>query len=401
MAWAASDVEVFVALSAICAFVYWLGALRVLEPVFRYVPPVLLIVFLPAALSHFGVIPRSSPTYDLMRDYALPFGLFLLVVTTDVRSVLRAGPRALALMLVGSVGVMLGALATFAAFHDALPPESWKAFAAIAGSWVGGGANFAAIQSAVDMPADLVGPAIVVDATIGYIWLGIVLTAASYQHVLARWYRPDPRLSEPLPEPSPGAAQASTEVSYSDVLIVLGVGLVCASLAMAAGAWAFELATAHWGSDSVLTQVLNAYALGILVVTVSGIALSLTPLRRLDSMGAPAISYAAQFLFFTSLGAQADFAAVMAVPLLLTAGVIWICIHIAMIAVAARALRAPMSLIAVCTIANVGGPSTAAVVGAQYGKSWASLGALLGLFGHLIGTLAGLACGALLLRIAS
>ena len=109
---------------------------------------------------------RSFSTYTVLRDVALPFGLFLMVVTTDIRGVLRAGPRALALMLCGSMGVMAGGIVSFALFRSFLPPEGWKVMAATTGSWVGGGASFAAVQNSVRMPVSLVGPAIVVDATV-------------------------------------------------------------------------------------------------------------------------------------------------------------------------------------------------------------------------------------------
>lgn len=393
-----SPMAVFVTIAAVCGFIYWVAERKLLSGVFRYVPPILLVVFVPAACSQFGILPRSSVTYDLLRDYALPFGLFLMVVTTDVRSVLKVGPRALLLMTWGAVGVMAGAILVFLLLHQWLPADSWKVFAAITGSWIGGGANFAAIQSAVDLPPSLVGPAIVVDATVGFVWLGVVLLAASYQHVLTRFYQPKPLLPDEA-DGMPKVAAERREISFEDLLVVLGVGLPVAALAMYAGRSLFTMASAEFGADSLFATVLGAYALGILFVTLLGVLLSLTPLRRLESRGAPAVSYAAQFLFFASLGAQADFAAVLDVPLLLAAGTLWIAIHVATLLLAARVMRAPMSLIAVCSIANISGPSTAAVVGAQYGKSWASLGALLGLFGHLVGTIAGLACGVVLLKI--
>ncbi len=390
--------SVFIALAAICAFIYWLAAQQRLARIFHFVPPILLIVFLPATGSQLGIIPRQSDTYNLMRDVALPLGLFLMVVTTDVRSILKVGPRALLLMIWGAAGVMIGSVAVFALLHTALPSESWKVFAAITGSWIGGGANFAAIQTAVDMPAALVGPAIVVDATVGFLWLGVVLIAASYQHVLMRFYTPDPRFEAADEEPADDQ-QSGRMLTAEDLLIVLGVGLPISALAMFGGQALFDSAVTYFGADSAVAHVLGSYALGILFVTIVGVALSLTPLYRLEKRGAQAVSYAAQFLFFASLGAQADFSAILDTPLLLVAGLLWITIHIVTLLIAARVMRAPLSLIAICSIANISGPSTAAVVGAQYGKSWASLGALLGLFGHLIGTVAGLACGVMLLKI--
>lgn len=393
-----SPMIVFIILAATCGLIFLLGGLRTLAPVFRYVPPVLLVVFLPATLSAYEILPRSSSTYDVLRDYALPFGLFLMVAMTDVRGILRIGPQALVVMLCGSAGVMIGAIVVFTLFGGALPDEAWKMFAAITASWIGGGANFAAVQSAVQMSPNLVGPAIVVDASLNYLWLGLLLLGVSNQQLVTRLYKPAPRFDLPAESLDEIPDTPRPELDYGSVLIVLGVGLPLSALAMSAGAWLFSL---FGGGDGALSLVLSEYAIGIICVTLLGILLSLTPVRRLDTMGGQPLSYAAQFLFFASLGAQADFSAVLAMPLLMVAGLLWILIHAAVLLLGARAVRAPMALIAVASIANIGGSSTAALVGAQYGKSWASLGVLLGLLGSLLGTFAGLTCGYLLANLAA
>jgi uncharacterized membrane protein len=393
-------VAVFAALAAVCGSIFVLAAVPRLQPLFRYVPAVILVVFLPAALSGAGLLPRDSTAYDALRDYGLPLGLLLMVATTDIRSVLRVGPRALAMFLFGSAGVLVGAVLVFSVFHAHLPPDSWKMFAAISASWVGGGVNFAAVQSAVDMPDNLIGPAIVVDASVTYLWLAVTLGAVSYQHVVARFYAPAVPALETAADAEADGTEVRRELDYADLSIVLGVGLGAAALAMAAGRWLWAAFGPSAGSAEGLALVLSEYMVGIVVVTVVGIALSLTPVRRLDRRGALPVAYAAQFLFFASLGAQADFSAILAMPLLVLAGVVWISCHALAMAIGARVLRAPMSLIAVCSSANIGGASTAAVIGAQYGRAWSSLGVLLGLLGNLIGTFAGLLCGLVLAAIA-
>jgi uncharacterized membrane protein len=391
---------VFAALCSACALIFGLAAAPRLQPVFRYVPAVILVVFLPAGLSGAGVLPRASAAYDALRDYGLPLGLLLMVVTTDIRGVLRVGPRALAMFLFGSAGVLVGAVLVFSLFHAYLPPDSWKMFAAISASWIGGGANFAAVQSAVGMPENLIGPAIVVDASVTYLWLGVTLSAVSYQHVVTRFYTPITPPLESVPAIEPSVDPTTRALDYTDLLIVLGAGLGVAALAMSAGKWLWAAVGPTPGSTAGLALVLSEYMVGIVVVTLAGIVLSMTPARRLERRGALPVAYAAQFLFFASLGAQADFSAVLAMPLLVVAGVVWITCHALAMAVGARVLRAPLSLVVVCSSANVGGSSTAAVIGAQYGRGWSSLGILLGLFGNLAGTFAGLLCGLVLAAIA-
>lgn len=388
---------VFAILSGACAAIFLIASWKPLARVFEIVPAAVLVVFLPALLSGVGILPRQSATYDALRDFGLPLGLFLMVVTTDVRSVLRLGPRAIGMFLFGSLGVVVGAVVVYVVAHPTLPPDSWKMFAAISASWTGGGANFAAVQAALDMPATLVGPAIVVDATVTYLWLAVTLAAATYQHVVTRFYRPrDPLSEDAVTDSAEESAPLPARIDFPDLLVVLGVGLCAAALGMGLAETAWERLAPANDATLGLGAMLNAYLLGIVVVTLLGALLSMTPVRQLDARGATPVGAAAQFLFFASLGAQADFAALLSMPVMMLAGVAWIAFHALFMALGAWVLRAPMSLIAVASSANVGGSSTAAVIGAQYGRAWSSLGVLLGLFGNLIGTFVGLACGALL-----
>lgn len=390
-------VGVFAILAGACAAIFIVAHWRPLAKVFEIVPAAVLVVFVPAFLSAVGVLPRQSVAYDALRDYALPLGLFLMVVTTDVRSMLGIGPRALGMFLFGSLGVVVGAVVVYLFAHASLPPESWKMFAAISASWTGGGANFAAVQAALEMPESLVGPAIVVDATVTYLWLAVTLAAVTYQHVVLRFYEP----RDPLRHLSEDTASRPLheQLDHADLLIVLGVGLCLATLGMQAGTRLWDAVAAGVREGQGLAMILSPYLLGIVLVTLFGAALSMTPVRHLDRRGAGPVASAAQFLFFASLGAQADFAALLAMPLMMLAGIAWISFHALFMAIGARVLRAPMSLIAVCSSANVGGSSTAAVIGAQYGRAWSSLGVLLGLFGNLVGTFVGLMCGALLVSL--
>lgn len=52
-----------------------------------------------------GITPAESPVYDWMSTYLLPFALFLLMITVDLRAILRLGPMALLMMLAGTAGI--------------------------------------------------------------------------------------------------------------------------------------------------------------------------------------------------------------------------------------------------------------------------------------------------------
>ncbi len=69
----------------------------------------------------------------------------------------------------------------------------------------------------------------------------------------------------------------------------------------------------------------------VVVVTTLGLALSFTPARRLEQVGASRVGYLALYLMLTAIGAQADLKMVVEAPLFLAVGVIWLAIHIAVL----------------------------------------------------------------------
>jgi uncharacterized membrane protein len=101
------------------------------------------------------------------------------------------------------------------------------------------------------------------------------------------------------------------------------------------------------------------------------------------------------YFVLASYGAQATLRALAAAPLLLPAGMLWVLIHAAFILAAGRLLRAPMSLMAAASQANVGGPASAPVVAGMYQPGLEAVGLLLAVLGNIIGTGTGLLCARL------
>ena len=173
--------SIFAYCAVICAAVFWVKDQPWAGRFFRIVPYIVLIYYLPTFSSTLGVLPTQSAVYDWMRDYLLPFSLFVLMVTADVPSILKVGPKALAMMVFGTVGVVVGGPLAVLLLGHWLEPDTWKGLAALAGSWIGGGGNFAAIKESVSAPDSIIGPIIIVDTAVGYTWTAVLLFLANHQ----------------------------------------------------------------------------------------------------------------------------------------------------------------------------------------------------------------------------
>ena len=124
---------IFIFLACLLGAIFWLSGLPRLQPLFRVTPAVIYAYFVPAVCTSLGIIPQSSPAYDWMVRYLLPVSLLLLMVTVDLRAVLKLGRKAILMMLAGSLGIIIGGPVALALFGGFLPGDTWMGLAAPVG----------------------------------------------------------------------------------------------------------------------------------------------------------------------------------------------------------------------------------------------------------------------------
>lgn len=378
---------IFAYMAAVLGVVFWLSTIPRLSKVFEVTPPVIYAYFIPTISTTIGITPAASPVYDWMIRYLLPVALVLLMITIDLKSVAKLGGMALIMVVAGTFGIVIGAPITMAVFGGFLPEDAWMGLAALAGSWIGGTANMVAIAESVGTPDSLMGPVIVVDTVVGYGWMGVLLFFSGWQH---RW---DSRINahtEALEETNRRLAEAEEHrhpVSLSWLAAIVGIGFAGAVVAVWLGG-----AMPTLGDPTIISHTTWA----VLIVVTVGLILSLTPIRRLEEHGASKVGYLALYLLLTAIGAKADLAAVLAAPAFLAAGVLWIGIHVAVLVVVARLIRAPLFFVATGSMANVGGAASAPVVAGVYHPAMAPVGLLMAVVGYVLGIYAALGAAWLL-----
>lgn len=377
-------------LACLLGGILWASGVPRLAPFFRYTPAVLYAYFLPAIGTGLGLTPPQSPAYDWMVRYLLPASLMLLMVTVDVRAILRLGGRALVMMLAGSLGIIVGGPVALLLFGRWLPDDTWMGLAALSGSWIGGTANMVAIKESVGTPDALMGPIIVVDTVVAYTWLGVLLALSAWQERFDRWVGADTRVMAGVNRRLAGREAERAPASQRDLAVMIAIGLGGAALAILAGD---RLPTL--GDPTIISHTTWTVAL----VTALGLALSFTGLRRVERAGGAELGYLALYLMVTAIGAQADLAKVVEVPLYLAVGAVWLLIHVAVLFGAAILTRSPLFFVATGSMANVGGAVSAPVVASVYHKALAPVGVLMGVAGYVVGIYGSLVCAWLLARV--
>ncbi len=367
---------VFGYLAAVFAGIFWISEMPALQKLFRITPAVIYCYFVPTLSTTVGIIPMASPVYEWMTRYLLPVALLLLMITVDLKSILKLGRTALIMVTAGSIGIMIGAQVAFLAFSRWLPPEGWKGLAALTGSWIGGTANMVAIAESVGTPDAIMGPIIVVDTVVGYGWMGVLLFLSAWQALFDKRLQAD---TSALAETNRLLAELDTHrrpPQLRDIAIILGLGFAGAILAVQLGA-----ALPALGNPTIISHTTWA----VLIVVTGGLLLSFTPVRNLEEAGASKLGYAALYLLLTAIGAQGNLMEVLSAPAFFFAGVLVITIHVAVMLVVAKIIKAPFFFVATGSVANIGGAGTAPIVASVYHPAMAPVGLLMAVAGYILG----------------
>jgi len=357
---------------------------------FRYVPAILWVSFLPMLGTSVGIFPSASPLYGAMISLLLPPGLVLLLLSADLKALARLGPKAIGTMLFGTAGVVLGGPLALLVFRSWLPSDTWMGMAALSGSWIGGSSNMVAIKESIHCPEGIFGVMIVVDVLVGYAWMGIVMSFSSVQDAVDRFFRVDRTVIDDLNRRlADFQASQRRPMEFVDLAVIVAIGLGAGLLATRLGGWLPPVG-----------NIISAFGWTIIIAATVGIALSFTRIARLEGAGASHVGNLFLYLVLTTLGAQADLRAVFNAPIFFLVGAVWILFHALILFAGGRLLRAPLFLIATGSQANIGGVVSAPIVASVYQPSLAPVGLLLAVLGNIIGLYAGLLCAALLQWVA-
>jgi uncharacterized membrane protein len=352
--------------------------------VFNYFPPLIFIYLVPIALSNIGVIPNQSPVYGFLRGTILPMFLVIMLLRVDFIATVRAMGRGVIVMLLGTLGVVVGApIALFLVKHglQSLGADAWKGYGALAGSWIGGTGNMAATAVALDLSDKSLafGYGLVADNAVYLIWLPILLMSKNF----AGWFHRFTRIPEGHVEKVHEAAaelnlgSGVVEMRHLLYLAFLGFGVTALS------SWiAGFLPEIPSGSD--VQPFLTTGTYKILLVTCFGIVLSFTRASKIP--GSHVVAMALVYLYVARMGAVADLSRLDASILWFLLGAyIWIFIHGLFLVGAAKIFKTDVHTTAIASAANIGGAASAPIIAAHHNPVLVPVAILMALIGYAIG----------------
>ena len=353
-----------------------------------------------------------SQLYYVASRYLLPASLILLCVSIDFKGLINLGPKALIMFFAATLGIVIGGpIALFIILEfapgiiSAENDQLWRGLSTVAGSWIGGGANQNAMAVIYEVEEAPIFPTmIIVDVVVANIWMGFLLYGANISKRIDVWLNADSSAIEDLKRKMADFKASVAVIPTTTTLFVL--------LAVAFGG----VGLSHWGSD-LLTPIMQRSAetlepLGlhslmsgffwlIVIATTVGVGLSLTKARKLEGIGASTWGSIFIFILVATIGMKMNLGEVYKNLGLFAIGIIWMLVHVIILLVVAKVIRAPFFFVAVGSQANVGGAASAPVVASAFSPSLAPVGALMAVLGYGIGTIGAIACAEIMKMIAT
>ena len=411
-----NDTVVFGLLTLCLGFVFFTASIKTgfWGKFYTVVPAVLMCYLLPAIMASFGLVSdETSNLYFMASRYLLPAALVLMTLSIDLKAITNLGSKALIMFLTGSAGIIIGgpiAILIVSIFS----PETvggndfdavWRGLSTIAGSWIGGGANQAAMLEIFQYNPDEYGKMVLVDIVVANIWMAIILLGVGRTKQIDRWLKADTSAIEALRIKVTAFAEKTARIpTLKDYMMLLFFAFTAVGVAHLFGDFISVYLVDHFGPvadpKNFLSFLGSSFFWMVVLATVLGIALSFTKAKNYEGAGASKIGSMFIYILVATIGMKMDLGRVLENPGLLVVGFIWISIHAALMILVAKLIRAPYFFLAVGSQANVGGAASAPVVAAEFHPSLASVGVLLAVLGYVVGTIGALLC-TYLMEIAS
>lgn len=376
---------------------------------YTYVPSLLLCYFIPALFNSFGLIDGSSSgLYNMSKNYLLPTSLFLLTISIDLKGIAKLGKKALIMFLAGTVGIVLGgplAILIVSFFSPetvggAGPDAIWRGMATIAGSWIGGGANQAAMYEVFGASPDLFAKMIAVDVLVANVWMAFLLFGAGRSAKVDKFFHADASAIEEVQVKIENYRKSILRIpSLADLMMILGAGFAATALSHFTGDWLAPLISnkAPYLEQYSLT---SSFFWVVILSTTFGLIISFTRFKKYEGAGASRVGSAMLYVLVATVGMQMDIKAILESPDLFLLGIIWMLVHISILLGVAKIIKAPFFFVAVGSQANVGGAASAPIVASAFNPSLAPVGVLLAVLGYALGTYGAWLCGILMQAVA-
>ena len=317
-----------------------------------------------------------------------------------MKEILKLGPKAIIMFLTGTVGILLGGPFALLIIINFFPDiinfdinELGRGMTTIAGSWIGGGANQAAMMEVFNVESNLFSKMVAVDIICANVLLAFLLIGVNKSKKIDQKLNANSSAIEDIKKRIESYNQSITRIpELRDLIFILSIGFGVTGLSHLLSDVISNFILVNFSYLEKYSLTSNFFWLVIFSTSI-GVALSFTRLRKLEGAGSSKMGSIFIYILVLTIGLKMDLLAIFQNPGLFLLGFIWIGFHVTLLIIVAKLIRAPFFFVAVGSQANVGGAASAPVVAAAFHPSLAAVGVLLAVLGYAVGTYAAYICG--------
>ena len=245
---------------------------------------------------------------------------------------------------------------------------------------------------------ELYGRMIVVDVVVANLWMAFLLWGAARTQKIDRWLKADTSSIESLKQRVMDYQSNNSRIpTLTDLMVILGITFGVVGVSHLAGKELSVFFGDILGGDSPFA---SSFFWLVVIATTGGLILSATKVRRYEGAGASRIGSLFIYILVATIGMKMELAEAVKEPQLILVGIIWMIVHVTILFIVAKIIKAPFFFVAVGSKANIGGAASAPIVASAFHPSLASVGAILAVLGYALGTYGAILCAEMMRLVA-
>ena len=410
-----NDAAVLGLLAVSLAGIFYAAKQPSMKKFFTFVPTLLLCYFIPAAFNSLGIVDgEASNLYFVASRYLLPASLVLLCLSIDLKGIYNLGPKAIIMFFAATIGIIIGgplALYLVGQFNPEVfggdtPEAMWRGLSTVAGSWIGGGANQAALKEISETLDKQFSIMLIVDVFVANLWMPFLLYGAGHTNKIDSWLKADSSAVDTLKKKVEEYQDSIARIpSFTDLMILVGIAF--GSVAIAHLVADFASVSIYDSFSAILSdnpgsfvKYLSSLEKGffwiVVIATALGVGMSFTKAKEYEGAGASKLGSIFLYILVATIGMKMNVGELIAnwetYSSAIIIGLLWMAVHIVVLLVVAVIIKAPFFFIAVGSQANVGGAASAPIVASAFSPALAPVGILLAVLGYAVGTIGAIIC---------
>lgn len=351
-------------------FVLWIGKInnKAIKLLLDWFPAILFAYVIPAAFTHLSKIDLSTVAlHDFSKSWIIPFTILTVMSALSFKQLKIVGLKPIIVFVVGSLVIATLPVLLVIVF-GALNPENneifitdgfWKGLVPIVGGWIGGSTSQLVLKELAETPEALFLSILVLDNILVNIWTILMFQFIKRSNRLNKAWGIDAEF--PIVEPPEFKGKASLKyvntVTISTIIIIM-----------------------------ILTYFIPmSFLMSVVVLSIIGLFLgNLNPIwnhKLVLKLASVSI-----VIIMTILGLKLNFSNLSLPINLVILVLIWLIFHFVAMLITARLLKTNIAWVAIGSMANLGGISTAPAVTSAYKKELMPHAIVLAILSMVTGT---------------